>query len=137
VFTGFSTQYDIRAAQEQYQSALARAEVTKQQVIQQVFTAYYTLRTSTDRVRTTRDLLASATQSEVVARERYKEGVGSIVDLLIAQSALASARAESANARWGWRSALAQLAHDVGILNARGDTTFSQLTPAPDVRPDR
>jgi outer membrane protein TolC len=137
VFTGFSTQFDIRAAQEQYQSALARAETTKQQVIQQVFTAYYTLRTSTERVRTTRDLLASATQSEVVARERYKEGVGSIVDLLIAQSALASARAESVNARWAWRSSLAQLAHDVGILNARGDTTFAPLTPAPDVRPQR
>lgn len=137
VFTGFSTQFDTRAAQEQYQSALARAEATKQQIIQQVFTAYYTLRTSTQRVRTTRDLLASATQSEVVARERYKEGVGSIVDLLIAQSALASARAEAADARWTWRSALAQLAHDVGILNARGDTTFSSLTPAPDVRPDR
>jgi outer membrane protein TolC len=137
VFTGFSTQFDVRAAQEQYQSALARAERTKPQVIQQVFTAYYTLRTSTQRVRTTRDLLASATQSEVVARERYKEGVGSIVDLLIAQSALASARAESADARWAWRSSLAQLAHDVGILNARGDTTFSPLTPVPDVRPDR
>jgi outer membrane protein len=137
VFTGFSTQFDVRTAQEQYQSALARAEMTKQQVIQQVFTAYYTLRTSTERVRTTRDLLASATQSEVVARERYKEGVGSIVDLLIAQSALASARAESADARWAWRTSLAQLAHDVGILNARGDTTFSSLTPVPDVRPDR
>ncbi len=137
VFTGFSTQFDARAAQEQYQSALARAEATKQQVIQQVFTAYYTLRTSTQRVRTTRDLLASAEQSEVVARERYKEGVGSIVDLLIAQSALASARAEAVDARWTWRASLAQLAHDVGVLNARGDTTFSSLTPAPDVRPDR
>lgn len=137
VFTGFSTQFDTRAAQEQYQSALARTEATKQQIIQQVFTAYYTLRTSTQRVRTTRDLLASAEQSEVVARERYKEGVGSIVDLLIAQSALASARAEAVDARWTWRSSLAQLAHDVGVLNARGDTSFSSLTPAPDVRPDR
>ncbi|MGH7616378.1 MAG: TolC family protein, partial [Gemmatimonadaceae bacterium] len=137
IFTGFSTQFDARAAQEQYQSALARAEATKQQVIQEVFTAYYTLRTSTQRVRTTRDLLASAEQSEVVARERYKEGVGSIVDLLIAQSALASARAEAVDARWTWRSSLAQLAHDVGVLNARGDTSFSALTPAPDVRPDR
>ena len=137
VFTGFSTQYDAQAAAEQYQAALARAETTRQQVIQQVFTAYYTLRTSTDRVRTTRDLLASATQSETVARERYREGVGSIVDLLIAQSALAGARAEAADARWQWRASLAQLAHDVGILNARGDTAFSPLTPAPDVRPER
>jgi outer membrane protein len=137
VFTGFSNQYDVAAASEQYQAALARAEVTKQQVIQQVFTAYYTLRTSTDRVRTSRDLLASATQSETVARERYREGVGSIVDLLVAQSALANARAQSVDARWQWRTALAQLAHDVGVLNARGDATFSPFTPAPDVRPTR
>jgi outer membrane protein TolC len=72
-------------------------------------------------VRTAADLLASATESESVARGRYREGVGSIVDLLIAQSALADARAQDAQARWQWRSALAQLAHDVGLLGLRGE----------------
>ncbi|HEX3867262.1 MAG TPA: TolC family protein [Gemmatimonadaceae bacterium] len=137
VFTGFSNQYDIASANEQYRSALARAEDTKQQIIQQVFTAYYTLRTSTDRVRTSADLLASATESETVARERYREGVGTIVDLLVAQSALATARAQSVDARWQWRTSLAQLAHDIGVLNARGDTSFAPLTPVPDVKPGR
>jgi len=137
VFSGFSNQYDVAAANELYTAAQARTELTKQQIIQQVFTAYYTLRTSTERVRTSRDLLASAVQSELVARERYKEGVGSIVDLLVAQSALASARAQAVDARWQWRASLAQLAHDVGVLNSRGDTSFSALTPLPDVRPDR
>jgi outer membrane protein TolC len=135
VFTGFSNQYQVRAASQEYQAALAQTAITKQQVIQQVFTAYYTLRTSTDRVRTSRILLASATQSETVARERYREGVGSIVDLLIAQSALATARAQEVDARWQWRTALAQLAHDVGVLNARGDMTFTNLTPLPNSRP--
>jgi outer membrane protein len=137
VFNGFSNHYDVAAANENYQAALARTAATKAQIIQQVFTAYYTLKTSTERVRTARDLLASATQSETVARERYKEGVGSIVDLLIAQSALADARAQSVTARWQWRNALAQLAHDVGVLNARGDTSFAPLRPAQDIRPDR
>lgn len=137
VFSGFSNQYDVAAASEQFRAAEARSEATKQQVIQQVFTAYYTLRTSTERVRTAHDLLASATQSETVARERYREGVGSIVDLLVAQAALANARAQDVDARWQWRAALAQLAHDVGVLNSRGDTSFEPLTPAPDVRPNR
>jgi outer membrane protein TolC len=137
VFSGFSSQYDVAAASEQYRAAVARSEVTKQQVIQQVFTAYYTLRTSTERVRTAHDLLTSATQSETVARERYREGVGSIVDLLVAQAALANARAQDVDARWQWRTSLAQLAHDVGVLNSRGDTSFAPLTPAPDVRPER
>ncbi len=125
VFNGFSNQYDVASASENYQAAVARTEQTKQQVIQQVFTSYYTLRTATDRVHTSRDLLASATQSETVARERYKEGVGSIVDLLVAQSALANARAQEIDSRWQWRTALAQLSHDVGVLTARGDTTFT------------
>jgi outer membrane protein TolC len=137
VFSGFSNQYDVASASENYQSALARSELTKQQIIQEVFTAYYSLRTSTDLVRTSRDLLASAIQSETVARERYREGVGTIVDLLVAQSALANARAQEIGSRWGWRSSLAQLAHDVGVLDARGDTTFPAFTPAPDVKPER
>jgi outer membrane protein len=137
VFSGFSNQYDVAAATENYQAAMARTDAARAQVIQQVFNAYYLLRTATDRVRTARDLLASATQSEAVARERYREGVGTIVDLLIAQSALASAQAQAIDTRWQWRAALAQLAHDVGVLNARGDTTFASLTPAPDVRPER
>lgn len=136
VFSGFSNQFDVGAASEQYQAAIARTEATKAQIIQQVFTAYYLLKTATNRVRTSRDLLASATQSEVVARERYREGVGTIVDLLVAQSALASAKAQEIDARWQWRSALAQLAHDVGVLDARGEPIFPTLTPAPDVRPD-
>jgi outer membrane protein TolC len=137
VFSGFSNQYDVAAAEENYQAALARADITKAQVIQQVFNAYYLLRTSTERVATSRDLLASATQSELVARERYREGVGTIVDLLIAQNALALAQAQAIDARWQWRTALAQLAHDVGVLNARGDTAFANLTPAPNIRPER
>ena len=135
VFSGFSNHYDVAAANEQFQAAQARTELTRQQIIQQVFTAYYSLRTATDRVRTSRELIASAIQSEEVARGRYKEGVGSIVDLLVAQSALASARSQDIDSRWQWRGALAQLAHDVGVLNARGDTSFAPFTPAPDVRP--
>lgn len=137
VFTGFSNQYDVAAANEQYRAAVARAELTRQQIIQQVFTSYYTMRTATDRVRTAHDLLASAVQSESVARGRYREGVGSIVDLLVAQSALANARAQDVDTRWQWRTSLAQLAHDVGVLNARGDTSFEPFTAMPNVRPQR
>ncbi len=102
----------------------------RQQVIQQVFTSYYTLRTSTDRVRTSRDLLASATQSESVARERYRKASAPSSTCLSRRSALASARAQDVDARWQWRTSLAQLAHDVGVLNARGDTTLCAAHPA-------
>ena len=71
------------------------------------------------------NLLASATQSEEVARGRYAEGVGSILDLLTAQSALADARAQHVQSRWTWYLALAQLARDVGVLSPRGDPNLA------------
>ncbi|MGH9420073.1 MAG: TolC family protein, partial [Thermoanaerobaculia bacterium] len=60
-----------------------------------------------------------------VAAGRYREGVGSILDLLTAQSALANARAQQVQSRWQWYTALAQLARDAGVLSTHGDTPFT------------
>ncbi|HYV96726.1 MAG TPA: TolC family protein [Gemmatimonadaceae bacterium] len=130
IFSGFSHTYDVRAATARRDAADARAQLTRQQIAQQVFTAFYQLQTATERVRTSATLLSSATESEQVARGRYNEGVGSIVDLLIAQTALANARAQSIAARWQWRIALAQLAHDAGSLGPTGESVVPITGPA-------
>ena len=83
---------------------------------------------------TAEDLIASAQQSSEVARARYKEGVGTVLDLLAAQSALASARAQQVDARLAWSVSLAQLAHDAGVLDPQGGHTLrltSDTTPVP------
>ena len=120
LFNGFSRQYDLRAARYEAEAAAARTETIRQQVVYQVFSAYYALQTATRRVRTAEDLIASAQQSSEVARARYKEGVGTVLDLLAAQSALASARAQQVDARLAWSVSLAQLAHDAGVLDPQG-----------------
>jgi outer membrane protein TolC len=51
--------------------------------------------------------------------------VGSIIDLLTAQTALANARAQQVQSRWEWYTSLAQLARDTGVLGVRGDTPFA------------
>lgn len=125
IFNGFSHQYDVAAARAQADAISALAEQARQQVITQVFVSYYTLQTAEQRVLTADDLLASALQSEQVAAGRYREGVGSILDLLTAQSALASARAQQVQSRWQWSTSLAQLAHDAGVLGSHGQIPFS------------
>ncbi|MEP6619971.1 MAG: TolC family protein [bacterium] len=115
--------YNVTAAQAQVDAATARAGVLRSQVAQQVYTSYYVLQTATQRARTTDVLLSSATANETAARARYRAGVGTIVDLLTAQSALASARAQQAQSRWTWAAALAQLSHDVGVIGPRGEST--------------
>ncbi len=129
IFTGLSREMDLVAAQENAAAAAARAEQTRLVAVSQVFTSYYALQTVTQRVATSASLLASATQSEEVARGRYAEGVGSILDLLAAQSALADARAQAVQSRWSWYAALAQLSRDAGVLGTRGDPHLT-LTPA-------
>lgn len=136
LFAGFSHQYDVAAVRARADAATAQADVLRQQITTQVFTSYYTLQTAAQRVSTADDLLASAQQSEQVAAGRYREGVGSIIDLLTAQSALANARAQQVQSRWQWYTALAQLAHDSGVLGTRGETPFPFVpgplaTPAP------
>lgn len=120
IFNGFATQHQVRAAEDQYTAGLARARSVEQQISLQVFTSYFAMRSATQRVRTSSELLASAQQSADVALGRYRAGVGTIVDLLLARSALATARAEAIQARWEWRTALVQLAHDVGTLDLAG-----------------
>jgi NodT family efflux transporter outer membrane factor (OMF) lipoprotein len=128
LFNGFSRQYDLRSAEYQAEAATARTETLRQQVVYQVFNAYYALQTATRRVHTTEVLLASAQQSNEVALARYKAGVGSVLDLLAAQSALANARAQHVDARLSWSVSLAQLAHDAGVLDPKGGTSL-HLSP--------
>ena len=136
IFSGFAREYDQAAAEARADAAGARVESLQQTVIFQVFSAYSSLQTATRRVRTADDLLASATQSVDAARARYKEGIGSILDLLAAQVALADARAQRIDARLTWNTSLAQLAHDAGLLDERGRTSL-RLTPDSTMAPSR
>jgi outer membrane protein TolC len=122
IFNGFARQYDLRAAQFEAEAARARAQSLRNDVVFQVFSAYYALQTATRRVATAEDLLASAEQSNQVALGRYKAGVGSVLDLLAAQTALADARAQQVDARLAWSVSLAQLAHDAGVLDPKGSS---------------
>jgi len=127
--SALTNRYNVQSSRALAEVASARADVVRQQVMQQVFASYYSLQTATQRVATADDLLQSATQSEQVALGRYREGVGSIIDLLTAQSALADARAQQVQARWQWATALAQLAHDAGVLGLHGETPVGLSVP--------
>jgi outer membrane protein len=116
VFTGGRNTYETLEARELARAAEGQAETLKDQVVLQVWTSYYNLKTAAQRIRTARDLLTAAMQSQEVAAGRYRAGVGSILDLLVAQSAYANARAQEAQARSDWFVALAMLAHDTGSL---------------------
>jgi outer membrane protein len=114
--SGLSPVYDAMAAGAAAEAASARADAAAQQVALLVWTSFQGLRTAGRRVVTAKDLVASATASADVAQGRYREGVGSILDLLTAQAALEGARAEEVRARTDYLVSLAQLARATGRL---------------------
>ncbi|MBN1503629.1 MAG: TolC family protein [Candidatus Eisenbacteria bacterium] len=120
IFTGLSQQFDLLKARAQAEAQRERTRGVEQETALRVFSAHSEFLTAVERVKTTDELVAGAQQSEEVAAGRYREGVGSILDLLSAQRVLGLARAEQVNARLSWFVALTQLAHDVGVLGLDG-----------------
>ena len=118
IFSGFAPTYRIRAAEAQVDAKNAQLERLRLQIALDVWTAYQNLITATQSLRTTADLLSSAEQSERVALGRYKAGVGSILDVLNAQSALASARQQRIQSTFNWNISRATLAQAMGSLDA-------------------
>jgi len=117
LFTGFATTYRVRAAEAQQEARAAQRDRLRNQVSLDVWKAYQSLGTATEALQTTRDLVASAEQSERVALGRYKAGVGSVLDLLSAQTALAQARVQRIQAELDWKVYRAALAQSMGALD--------------------
>lgn len=117
IFTGYAQTYRIRSAEEQLALKEATRERIANQVSLDVWKTYHALITATESVRAASDLLASAGQSRRVAKGRYDAGVGGILDLLSAESALANARQQEVQARFSWLSARFALAQALGRLS--------------------
>lgn len=117
LFSGFDTTYRIRAAEAEVEASVAQSEQLRLKVALDVWNSYQSLTTATQTVRTSADLLASAEQSQRVALGRYKAGMGNILDVLNAQSALASAQQQRVQALYSWNVTRASLAQAMGTLD--------------------
>jgi outer membrane protein TolC len=127
LFAGYAPTYRIRAAEAQIETKKAQLERIRLQVALDVWTAYQNLLTATQNRRSSADLLSSAAQAERVAVGRFKAGSGIMLDLLNAQTTLASARQQRIQADLNWNISRATLAQSMGNLDAE---LLSSLTEA-------
>jgi len=116
LFTGFAHTYDVKKAEAESEASRTQVSSLEQQVILDVWTSSADLKTAAQSIKTSHDLLASAEESNRVTLAQYRQGVGSIVDLLTSQASLALARAQEIQARSDWFLALARLARATGSL---------------------
>jgi outer membrane protein len=117
IFEGFARTYELRAAQATVHSQEANLRDIEQQVMLDVWTLRATLDADAENLRNTATLLDSATQTYTAAQQRYQKGVGSIIELLSAQSALSNARQRRLQALVDWRIVRLQLAASLGKLS--------------------
>lgn len=129
IFTGFSVTYGVRQAQAALQVSEANLQQVELAVTQDVWNGYYNIESANEQLVASADLLKTAAQNEQVSVGRYQAGVGSIVDVLTAQSALATAQQVRIQAELGWFVARSQLAFALGRLSSA--EPMSQSNPLP------
>jgi outer membrane protein TolC len=74
-------------------------------------------------------LTKTAADNSQVALGRYQSGVGTIIDVLTAQAAAATARQLRITAEYGWQVARAQLALALGRLSGTEPLSTNSTLP--------
>jgi outer membrane protein len=129
IFSGFSVGYGVRQAQAALEQSDASAEQARLTVSLGVWNAYYALDSANQQLVATATLIKTAEQNEDVAVGRYKSGVGTILDVLTAQTGASSARQTRISAELSWQVARAQLALALGRLT--GAEPLAEIEVAP------
>jgi outer membrane protein len=114
VFDGGARKNRAAQAQADIHAAEAQTSVKKNQIADEVWTAYSNLNTAFRQHRTAIALLEAASQSYNAALESYKYGLRNLLDVTAAQRSLAQAQSADVFARTQVLSALADLAFTTG-----------------------
>jgi outer membrane protein len=114
VFDGGARKGRVAQAQANIRAAEAQTNLKKNQITDEVWTAYSNLNTAFRQHGAAVALLEAANQSYSAALESYKYGLRNLLDVTAAQRSLAQARSADVFARTQVLSALADLAFTTG-----------------------
>ena len=114
VFDGGARKSRAAQAQADIHAAEAQTNLKKNQVADEVWTAYSNLNTAFRQHRTAIALVEAASQSYDAALESYKYGLRNLLDVTAAQRSLAQARSADVFARTQVLTAVAELAFATG-----------------------
>jgi outer membrane protein TolC len=114
VFDGGARKGHVAQAQADIRAAEAQTNLKKNQIADEVWTAYSNLNTAFRQHRAAVALLEAANQSYSAALESYKYGLRNLLDVTAAQRSLAQARSADVFARTQVLTTLANLAFTTG-----------------------
>ena len=120
LFTGFNNSYAKRQAVAQLWDARGQLATARLNVSNQVLSQQQAFITARAQVAASETYLAQTEQSHQMQLGLYKEGLGTIVEVINAQDKLAEARAQLVQARAAVLIAAARLAHACGLAERLG-----------------
>ncbi len=133
LFDGGRRANEVAQAAAGKEAAASELDARRDQVEDQVWNAYTTTQTAFAQQQAAEALLSAAESSYAAATEAYGDGVRSVVDVLAAQRALASARSDEITARTNLFQQAATLAYRDGELLSThaGPRTLPPPAPPP------
>jgi outer membrane protein len=121
LFDGLARENRLARAKAEQKQAAAEVDAMRDQVENEVWSAYSTARTALRQQKAAAALLEAASSSYNAALQSYNYGVRSQIDVVSAQRALAAARTADVSARTNLLTGVAALAFQTGdLLHAKG-----------------
>ncbi|MDN3509173.1 MAG: TolC family protein [Candidatus Neptunochlamydia sp.] len=116
LFQGFFIKNSIRKARATLEETQASLDQVKLDIIQQASNYRSDITYAKESMEYAKAYLESAEEDFKVNLKKYRVGIGTIVNLINAQTAVADARAQLAQAQNSWYTSITKLAFATGIL---------------------
>lgn len=114
LFSGFLYMNQERQAREYVRAACANIRNVEINIALEVMTSYFSFKTAVENLHYSQEFLKFSEEAYEAAFLTYREGLGTILDVLSAQRTLANARAQQIQARTRWAIALSNISFAVG-----------------------
>ncbi|HJU06719.1 MAG TPA: TolC family protein [Nitrospiraceae bacterium] len=119
LYAGGRIQGQIEEAEARKDEVHADTRAIANDVVLEVARAYFSRLTAEQHIKVAEEKVAHAREAFALARERYKAGLGSILDVTTATADLLSAEVGVAEARYDYRASDAALAYATGAEYSR------------------
>jgi len=125
LFTGFLIENQVREASSQQAAAESGSLNIEQALTQQVTNAYLDTVTFAQQIKLSEEQVKTSQEALQLARERYRLGLGSIVEVTQSEVALFGAQTRLAEAQYDYKISEVTLAYAAGLTASSGAESFS------------
>jgi outer membrane protein len=126
IFSGFGDEYHRQASEAQVDIDRASLHKAELEVAAAVWRSYQDVITKTANVQVAASTEQSAQEAYDVASKRYSAGVGPLLDVLNAQTTLATAQRQVIQSQADWRVSRLVLAFAIGTLDGQRWTSHAE-----------